>query len=82
MYSDLYAFGYNPYAPEFSALIRNGKANRNYWRIMGPLVDFLIRHRLGPGKEVRRSLNWLGLTAEDLRITKPRGAYDPIPGRM
>jgi hypothetical protein len=82
MYSDLRAFGYNPYAPEFSALIRNGKANRNYWRIMGPLVDFLIRHRLGPGKEVTRSLNWLGLTADDLRITKPRGAYDPIPGRM
>ncbi|SBT08269.1 conserved hypothetical protein [Candidatus Propionivibrio aalborgensis] len=82
MYSDLRAFGYNPYAPEFSALIRNGKANLNYWRIMGPLVDFLIRHRLGPGKEVTRSLNALGLTADDLRITKPRGAYDPIPGRM
>lgn len=82
MYSDLLAFGYNPYAPEFSSLIRRGKANRNYWRVMGPLVDFLILHRLGPGKEVTRSLNWLGLTAEDLRITKPHGAYDPIPGRM
>ncbi|WP_301100550.1 hypothetical protein [Propionivibrio sp.] len=80
MYSDLLSFGYNPYAPEFSALIRNGKANLNYWRIMGPLVNFFIRHRLGPGKEVTRSLNWLGLTAKDLRITKPRGAYDPIPG--
>jgi len=48
---------------------------------MGPVVDFLIRHRLGPGKEVTRSMNWLGLTADELRITKPRGAYDPIPGR-
>ncbi|MBL0208217.1 MAG: hypothetical protein IPP84_09690 [Propionivibrio sp.] len=82
MYSDLRAFGYNPYAPEFSALIRNGKADLNYWRIMGPLVDFLIRRRLGPGKEVTRSLNSLGLTADDLGITKPRGAYDPIPGHM
>lgn len=81
MYSDLRAFGYNPYAPEFSALIRNGKADLNYWRIMGPLVDFLIRHRLGPGKEVTRSLDSLGLAADDLRITKPRGAYDPVPGR-
>ncbi|MBL8414823.1 MAG: hypothetical protein JNM42_10340 [Propionivibrio sp.] len=80
MYSDLRTFGYNPYAPEFSALIRRGKANRNYWRFMGPMVDFLIRNRLGPGKEVTRSLNWLGLTTNDLRITKPYGAYDPITG--
>ena len=86
MYSDLRAFGYNPYAPEFSALIRNGKASLNYWRAMGPVVDFMIRNRVGPGREVTRSLNWLGLKAEDLRITKPRGAYDPpsisAEGRM
>ena len=82
MYSDLRTFGFNPYAPEFSALIRNKKANLNYWRMMGPVVDFLIRNGLGPGKEVTRSLNWLGLTADELRITKPRGAYDPVPGRM
>ena len=78
MYSDLKNFGYNPYAPEFSSLIRHGKANLNYWRLMGPVVDFLIRRRLGPGKEVTRSLDWLGLTAEELRITRPRGAYDPV----
>ncbi len=81
MYSDLRAFGYNPYLPEFSALIRRGKANRSYWRIMRPLVDFMILSRIGPGREVTRSLNKLGLCSEDLRITKPRGAYDPIlPG--
>jgi hypothetical protein len=78
MYSDLKAFGYNPYAPEFAALIRQGKANRNYWRVMSPIVDFMILKRLGPGKEVTRSLRWLKLEAEDLRITKPYGAYDPI----
>jgi len=78
MYSDLKSFGYNPYAPEFSALIRQGKASRSYWRIMAPLVDAMIRHRIGPGREVTRSLQWLGLKPEDLRITKPRGAYDPI----
>jgi len=81
MYSDLHSFGFNPYAPEFSSLIRKGKANLNYWRVMGPIVDFLIRNRLGPGKEVTRSLNWLDLTPEDLRITKTRGAYDPVPER-
>jgi hypothetical protein len=81
MYSDLRTFGYNPYVPEFSALIRRGKANRNYWRIMAPIVDFLIRNRLGPGREVSRSLDWLGLTKNDLCITKPYGAYDPIPGQ-
>lgn len=78
MYSDLRSFGFNPYAPEFSTLIRQGKASRNYWRIMAPLVDAMIRHRIGPGREVTRSLQWLGLKPEELRITKPRGAYDPI----
>lgn len=82
MYSDLKSFGYNPYVPEFSALIRRGKANRSYWRIMGPVVDFMILNRLGPGCEVTRSLNGLGLRAEELRITKPRGAYDPILSGM
>jgi len=78
MYSDLRSFGYNPYAPEFSALIREGKASRRYWKIMAPAVDFMIRRRVGPGREVTRSLKWLGLRTEDLRINKPRGAYDPI----
>lgn len=80
MYSDLRSFGYNPYAPEFSALIRQGKANLNYWRFMAPTVDFLIRNRLGPAREVTRCLEWLNLREEDLRITRPKGAYDPIPG--
>lgn len=78
MYSDLRSFGYNPYAPEFSTLIRQGKANRGYWRIMAPLVDAMIRHRIGPGREVTRSLRWLALTPEQLRINRPRGAYDPV----
>ena len=78
MYSDLKTFGYNPYAPEFAALIRRGKASRSHWRVMMPLVDLMILRRLGPGREVTRSLKWLGLRAEDLRITRPRGAYDPV----
>ena len=78
MYSDLKTFGYNPYAPEFAALIRQGKANRNYWRLKSPIVDFMILNRLGPGREVTRCLRWLKLGAEDLQITKPHGAYDPI----
>ncbi|ANQ86330.1 hypothetical protein [Azoarcus olearius] len=84
MYSDLKHFGYNPYAPEFAALIREGKANRNYWRVMAPVVDFMIRNKIGLGKEVRRSMAWLDLKDEDLRITLPRGAYDPplVQGRM
>jgi len=78
MYSDLRSFGYNPYAPEFSALIRQGKANRSYWKVMAPAVDAMIRHRIGPGREVTRCLQWLGLTPEQLRIDRPRGAYDPV----
>ena len=77
MYSDLKHFGYNPYTPEFSALIRAGKASRTYWRIMTPVVNFMLRHKLGLGAEVRRSLRWLGLREDELKITLPRGAYDP-----
>lgn len=78
MYSDLGHFGYNPYAPEFCALIREGKADRRYWRLMAPTVDVLIRSRQGPAREVTRSLRWLGMKADELRITLPRGAYDPV----
>ncbi|MBI3154491.1 MAG: hypothetical protein HYZ20_03705 [Burkholderiales bacterium] len=77
MYSDLRNFGYNPYAPEFSALIRDGKASRAYWRVMAPLVDTMIRRRLFLGSNVTTHLRWLGLKPEELRITRPRGAYDP-----
>jgi len=77
MYSDLKHFGYNPYAPEFSALIREGKASLNYWRIMAPLVDFMIQRKVLLGSEVSRSQSWLGLADEDLRIKLPQGAYDP-----
>lgn len=77
MYSDLQNFGYNPYAPEFAALIRSGKANRNYWRVMQPLVDLMIKRRLFLGRNVTSHLQWLGLKAGDLKITQPRGAYDP-----
>jgi hypothetical protein len=69
MYSDLKNLGFNPYAPEFSQLIREGKASRFYWRMLGPVVNFLIRHKLLMGRNVTRSMQWLGLTASDLKIT-------------
>ena len=77
MFSDLRHFGYNPYLPEFAALIRSGKANRTYWKIMGPVVDFMIRHKALLGRETVRQQRWLELADDDLRITRPRGAYDP-----
>jgi len=78
MYSDLMHFGYNPYHPEFSALIREGKASRTYWKIMTPVVNFMIRNKILLGGNVTSSLKWLGMTAEELKITKPKGAYDPV----
>lgn len=71
MYSDLKNFGYNPYAPEFSALIREGKANKQYWKMMGKVVDFITLHKVYLGKHVAKHMQWLGLTDEDLRITRP-----------
>lgn len=80
MYSDLRHFGYNPYAPEFAALIRTGKAKRSQWLLMAPLVDFMIRHKVFLGSETKRQMAWLGLVDDDLKITQPRGAYDPPLG--
>jgi hypothetical protein len=77
MYSDLRHFGYNPYAPEFAALIRTGKAKRSEWKLLAPLVDFMIRNKVMLGSETKRQMAWLGLTDDDLRVTRPRGAYDP-----
>lgn len=71
MYSDLKNFGYNPYQPEFSALIREGKASRVYWRIGAPIVNTMIRTKTFLGRNVRSSLEWLDLNEEDLRITRP-----------
>jgi hypothetical protein len=77
MYSDLQNLGYNPYAPEFSTLIREGKANRAYWRVMGPVVDFMIRRKFYLGHHVKTHLDWLGLTPSELKITRPRRAEWP-----
>lgn len=74
MYSDLQNLGYNPYHPEFSSLIREGKANRRYWRTMLPIVNFMIRKKVGLGKNVRINFDWLGLRPSDLKITRPAGS--------
>ena len=81
MYSDLRNLHYNPYAPEFSALIREGKASRRYWQLAGPVVNGMIRTQTFLGREVKRSFEWLDLTADDLRITRPAGdaAVPPSP---
>ncbi len=71
MYSDLKNFGYNPYAPEFSALIREGKANRLYWTAMAPIVDFMIRRKIYLGSHVKTHMDWLGLSDSDLTIRRP-----------
>jgi len=88
MYSDLKNFGYNPYAPEFCELIRSGKANRSEWALKAPLVDFIIRKRLGGwgklrlGRLVAEQMQWLELAHDDLIINKPLGWYDPKPRQV
>lgn len=71
MYSDLKNLHYNPYAPEFSKLIREGKANRTQWRVAGPVVNTMIRTKTFLGRNVTNSLKWLELTPADLKITRP-----------
>lgn len=76
MYSDLKNLGYNPYAPEFSALIRRGKASYRYWKVMAPAVDLMIHKRILLGRNVTSQMAWLQLVEQDLRIDQPLGAYD------
>ena len=71
MYSDLKNFGYNPYAPEFATLIREGKANRHYWKLMGKLVDFITLNKIYLGRHVARYMQWLDLSDGDLQINRP-----------
>lgn len=78
MYSDLKNFGYNPYHPEFSELIRSEKASRTYWKIMTPVVNFMIRRKAFLGRNVTKNLKWLNLNTNELKITRPKGAYDPV----
>ncbi len=70
MYSDLLNLGYNPYAPEFARLIREGKASRAQWQILSTIVDWMIRRRVLLGSNITKSLRWLELSPEDLRIKK------------
>ena len=77
MYSDLKNLGYNPYVPEFSALIREGKASRTHWRIMAPIVNAMIRTQTFLGRQVKETFKWLDLRPEDLRITHAAPAGDP-----
>jgi hypothetical protein len=82
MYSDLKHLGYNPYAPEFSKLIRDGKASRTYWKVMGPVVNTMIRTNTFLGKNVRDSLRSLDLKPEDLKITRSATSKGEFyPGR-
>jgi hypothetical protein len=82
MYSDLKHLGYNPYAPEFSRLIRDGQASRRYWKVMGPVVDTMIRTQTFLGKNVRHSLKSLDLKVEDLKITRAATSKSMLyPGR-
>ena len=77
MYSDMKHFGYNPYLPEFAALIREGKASLEQWKILSPIANFMIKNKVFLGKEVSRSLKWLQLSENELVINQPQGAYDP-----
>ena len=78
MYSDLKHFGYNPYAPEFCDLIREGKAKLSHWKILGPFVDFMIKRRVLLGANTTSQLKMIGMDIDELKVNKPKGAYDPV----
>jgi tRNA(Ile)-lysidine synthase TilS/MesJ len=81
IYSDLKNLGYNPYKPEFSQLIREGKARRSLWLILFALMDFMARNKILLGRYVTSSLQWLDLQPEQLRIKeteKAKSQYEKV----
>ena len=66
MYADLRSLGYNPYLPEFAALIREGKASLRLWRALVPIVNLMIRRQVLLGRNVKRWLRWLDLLPDEL----------------
>lgn len=66
MYLDLNNFGYNPYLPEFAELIRQGKAKYSQWRVIFPVVDWMIKRKILLGKNVKKGLKWLELEEHEL----------------
>jgi hypothetical protein len=77
MYSDLKHLGYNPYAPEFCSLIRAGRASRRFWRVMFPVLNFMIRHRILLGRYVTQTCRWLDMGLDELAIRAPAPAALP-----
>lgn len=73
MYSDLKNLGYNPYKPEFSQLIREGRANRQAWRALFAAIDAMAQSGVLFGRHVQTSLQWLQLEPEQLRISEKSG---------
>jgi len=68
MYLDIKKLGYNPYMPEFSKLIREGKASYKRWKILYPLINFMIINKINVGKQVNTGLKKLGVTLKDLGV--------------
>lgn len=82
IYSDLLNLGYNPYKPEFAQLVREGRASRRTWLVLFSLMDWMIRRRVLLGRHVDRSLEWLDLREQDLRIAAhPGSAPAALAGR-
>lgn len=75
IYSDLKNLGYNPYKPEFSQLIREGKARRSVWRVLFFLMDFMVQNKVLLGRHIGRSLQWLDLQPDELCIQDNETAY-------
>ncbi|UWF52136.1 hypothetical protein NYP20_14685 [Pseudomonas sp. N3-W] len=71
MYSDLKNLGHNPYKPEFSKLVREGKAKRLQWRIVFALMDFMVRKQILMGRHIKKSLQDLELQLDDLKMAPP-----------
>lgn len=61
------------------------EACRAQWLVHQPVGNFMIRFRIFLGKNVRKSLEWLGLREGEFRITRtaPAGSgseKSPFPG--
>lgn len=66
LYLDIKKNGYNPALPNYSTLIREGKAKRWKWHLIFSIGKMLLEARLIKRREIKKTLNFLNLKLSEL----------------
>jgi len=80
--ADYRRLGYASFEPEFARLVREGKADRVFWRNVFEMLEHSARTGWMLGREVDRLAAGLGLTPEDIGSDPAGAALAPSAPRL